>query len=60
MNTQTRRSFLVRPLAAGAAWSALTGCSNKPSNVPGEEGLRDIRIVRAIIAAAQSGKSVEI
>ncbi|GAB3956878.1 Gfo/Idh/MocA family oxidoreductase [Spirosoma harenae] len=34
--------------------------SKKPMLVPGEEGLRDIRIVEAIYAAAKSGKEVKI
>ena len=34
--------------------------NKKPMLVPGEEGLRDIRIVEAIYAAAKSGKEVKI
>ena len=34
--------------------------NNKPLLVPGEEGLRDIRVVEAIYAAAKSGKQVRI
>jgi glucose-fructose oxidoreductase len=34
--------------------------NNKPLLVPGEEGLRDIRVVEAIYAAAKSGKQVKI
>lgn len=33
---------------------------NKPMLVPGEEGLRDIRIVQAIYASAASGKRVDL
>jgi glucose-fructose oxidoreductase len=33
---------------------------NKPMLVPGEEGLRDIRIVEAIYKSAASGKRVNV
>ena len=33
---------------------------NKPMPVPGEEGLRDIRIVQAILESAETGKRVVI
>ena len=33
---------------------------NKPSKVPGEEGLRDVRIMLAIYEAARSGRSVAL
>jgi len=39
---------------------ALAIMQGKPMKVPGEEGLRDIRIVQAIYAAAASGKQVSL
>ena len=33
---------------------------NLPSRVPGEMGLRDMKIIEAIYASASSGKRVEI
>jgi len=39
---------------------ALAIMQNKPMLVPGEEGLRDIRIVQAIHKSADSGKRVDI
>jgi glucose-fructose oxidoreductase len=33
---------------------------NKPMLVPGEEGLRDIRVVEAIYKSAGSGKAVKL
>lgn len=39
---------------------ALSILHNKPMLVPGEEGLRDIRIVEAILASASSGRSVKL
>ena len=33
---------------------------NKPVLVPGEEGLRDIKIVEAIYQAARTGREVKI
>jgi predicted dehydrogenase len=34
--------------------------SGKPTRVPGEEGLRDVKIMTAIYEAARSGKSVDL
>lgn len=39
---------------------ALSIIQKKPMKVPGEEGLRDIRIVEAIYKAAESGKQVDL
>lgn len=39
---------------------ALAILNNKPMRVPGEEGLKDIRVVEAIFKAAETGKRVEI
>ena len=39
---------------------ALAIMQSKPVLVPGEEGMRDIRIVQAIYQAAQTGKTVKI
>lgn len=39
---------------------ALAIINNKPMLVPGEEGLRDIRIVEAILKSAASGQSVKL
>ncbi|MCC6287346.1 MAG: Gfo/Idh/MocA family oxidoreductase [Chitinophagaceae bacterium] len=39
---------------------ALSIINNKPMLVPGEEGLRDIRIVEAILKAAEAGQSVKL
>jgi glucose-fructose oxidoreductase len=39
---------------------ALAIMQNKPMLVPGEEGLRDIRIVEAIYKAAESGQRVKL
>ena len=39
---------------------ALSIMNGKPMLVPGEEGLRDIRIVRAIYESAGSGKKVNL
>ena len=39
---------------------ALSIMQNKPMLVPGEEGLRDIRIVEAIYRSAGSGKAVKL
>ncbi|HEX5154275.1 MAG TPA: Gfo/Idh/MocA family oxidoreductase [Parafilimonas sp.] len=39
---------------------ALSIMQGKPMQVPGEEGLRDIRIMQAIYASAASGKSVSL
>lgn len=39
---------------------ALSIINNKPMLVPGEEGLRDIRIVEAILKSADTGKSVKL
>jgi glucose-fructose oxidoreductase len=39
---------------------AMSIMRNEPMQVPGEEGLRDIRIVRAIYESAGSGKRVEL
>ncbi|MHA7130110.1 Gfo/Idh/MocA family protein [Algoriphagus namhaensis] len=39
---------------------ALAIMAGKPMAVPGEEGLRDIRIVEAILKSAETGKRVEI
>jgi predicted dehydrogenase len=33
---------------------------NRPTKVPGEEGLRDVKIMMAIYEAARSGKTVEL
>ena len=37
---------------------ALSIMNNKPMLVPGEEGLRDVRIFQAIYASAANGKRV--
>jgi predicted dehydrogenase len=34
--------------------------NNQPTKVPGEEGLRDVKIMMAIYAAAQTGKTVSL
>lgn len=34
--------------------------NNKPTKVPGEEGLRDVKIITAIYEAARTGKSVKL
>jgi len=34
--------------------------NNKPTSVPGEEGLRDVKILMAIYEAARTGKSVKL
>lgn len=39
---------------------ALSIMNNKPMLVPGEEGLRDIRIVEAILKSAETGKPVNL
>lgn len=39
---------------------ALSVINNKPMLVPGEEGLRDIRIVEAILRSASTGQSVKL
>ncbi|GAA4470161.1 Gfo/Idh/MocA family oxidoreductase [Nibrella saemangeumensis] len=39
---------------------AMSIMQNKPMQVPGEEGLRDIRIVEAIYRAADTGKRVKL
>jgi len=39
---------------------ALAIMQNKPLIAPGEEGLRDIRIVEAIYKAASSGQRVKL
>lgn len=39
---------------------ALSIMNSKPMLVPGEEGLRDIRIVEAILKSAETGKSVSL
>ena len=39
---------------------AMSIMEGKPMLVPGEEGMRDIRIVQAIYASASSGKSVSL
>jgi len=39
---------------------AMSIMEGKPMLVPGEEGMRDIRIVQAIYASASSGKSVTL
>lgn len=39
---------------------ALAIINKKPALVPGEEGLRDIRIVEAVYKAAASGKRIEV
>ena len=39
---------------------ALSIIQDKPMQVPGEEGLKDIRIVRAIYQSAATGKRVDI
>jgi len=39
---------------------AMSIMQGKPMQVPGEEGLRDIRIVQAILESASSGKSVAL
>jgi glucose-fructose oxidoreductase len=39
---------------------ALAIMQNKPQLVPGEEGMRDIRIVEAIYQAAKTGKTVKL
>lgn len=39
---------------------AMTIMQSKPMPVPGEEGLRDIRIVEAILESAETGKRVAI
>jgi glucose-fructose oxidoreductase len=39
---------------------ALSIINNKPMLVPGEEGLRDIRIVEAIYKSAATGKQVNL
>ena len=39
---------------------ALAIIQGKPVIVPGEEGLRDIRIVEAIYASAAKGRRVEL
>ncbi len=33
---------------------------NKPTGMPGEEGLHDLRIIEAIYQAAATGKSVKL
>jgi predicted dehydrogenase len=33
---------------------------NKPTKVPGEEGLRDVKIMTAIYEAARTGKAVKL
>jgi predicted dehydrogenase len=37
---------------------ALCILNNKPTRVPGEEGLRDVKILMAIYEAARTGKTV--
>ncbi|SDL47546.1 glucose-fructose oxidoreductase [Catalinimonas alkaloidigena] len=39
---------------------ALALMGNKPLRVPGEEGLRDLRVIEAILASASSGKRVTV
>ncbi len=39
---------------------ALAIKGNKPMQVPGEEGLRDIRIVEAIYKSAKLGKAIKL
>jgi glucose-fructose oxidoreductase len=39
---------------------ALAIMGGKPLAVPGEEGLRDIRIVQAILESAETGKKIKI
>ena len=39
---------------------AQTIMDGKPQSVPGEEGLRDIRIVQAILKSAENGAKVTI
>lgn len=39
---------------------AQTIMEGKPQAVPGEEGLRDIRIVQAILESAEKGKKVVV
>lgn len=39
---------------------AMSIINNKPMLVPGEEGLRDIRIVEAILSSAATGRSVSL
>jgi predicted dehydrogenase len=39
---------------------ALCILNNKPTIVPGEEGLRDVKIMLAIYEAAKSGKPVKL
>ena len=39
---------------------ALAIINGKPMQVPGEEGLRDIRIVEAIYKSAKTGKPVKL
>ena len=34
--------------------------ANRPIRVPGEEGLRDLKIITAIYEAARTGKPVEL
>ena len=34
--------------------------NNQPTKVPGEEGLRDLKIMMAIYEAAQSGKTISL
>jgi predicted dehydrogenase len=34
--------------------------NNQPTKVPGEEGLRDVKIMMAIYEAAKTGKTVNL
>ncbi|MDB5332767.1 MAG: glucose-fructose oxidoreductase, partial [Phycisphaerales bacterium] len=34
--------------------------TNTPSQTPGEEGLRDVRIMQAIYESAETGKTVKL
>jgi hypothetical protein len=52
----TRRSFV----SGSAALAALPFVSTRVTRVPGDEGLRDVKIMTAIYEAARSGKSVDL
>ena len=39
---------------------AMAIMQGKPMQVPGEEGLRDVKIVQAILESASTGKSVAL
>ena len=46
---------------AEVAWLSRTGIiNNKEPKASGEQGLRDVRIMRAIYEAARTGKTVKL